>query len=158
MLVIGPHRVGAYFRVGRRGRRCGVAQRSMPQWGIEPHEWASFAGWRPSFWPPNGPALGRRQFAVVEKRPPCVKGAPAKRVGDCDLAYQSTCPAYAPISPSRLPPCHPLTRRAPLSLRDISPHCGESPFSQGRLLFPPCFGAGFVYSPKFSKKQKVRIN
>ena len=31
---------------GCRGRRCGVAQRSMPQWGIEPHERASFAGWR----------------------------------------------------------------------------------------------------------------
>ena len=27
----------------RRGRRCGVAQRSMPQWGIEPHERASSA-------------------------------------------------------------------------------------------------------------------
>ena len=28
------------LRVVRRGRRCGVAQRSMPQWGIELHEWA----------------------------------------------------------------------------------------------------------------------
>ena len=39
-----------------RGRRCGVAQRSMPQWGIEPHERAGFAGWRPSFWPPSADA------------------------------------------------------------------------------------------------------
>ena len=31
-----------------RGRRCGVAQRSMPQRGIEPHERASSAGWRRS--------------------------------------------------------------------------------------------------------------
>ena len=44
------------FLVVRRGRRCGVAQRSMPQWGIEPHERASFAGWRPSFWPPSADA------------------------------------------------------------------------------------------------------
>ena len=28
----------------------------MPQWGIEPHERASFAGWRPSFWPPSADA------------------------------------------------------------------------------------------------------
>ena len=49
------------FLVVRRGRRCGVAQRSMPQWGIEPHERASFAGWRPSFWPPSADApIGTR--------------------------------------------------------------------------------------------------
>ena len=48
----------------RRGRRCGVAQRSMPQWGIEPHERASFAGWRPSFWPPSADAP---QVYVVER-------------------------------------------------------------------------------------------
>ena len=35
----------------RRG--CGVAQRSKPQWGFDPHERASSAGWRPSFWPPS---------------------------------------------------------------------------------------------------------
>ena len=35
----------------RRG--CGIAQRSKPQWGFEPHERASSAGWRPSFWPPS---------------------------------------------------------------------------------------------------------
>ena len=34
---------------------CGVAQQSMPRWGIEPHERAGFAGWRPSFWPPSAP-------------------------------------------------------------------------------------------------------
>ena len=28
----------------------------MPQWGIEPHERASFAGWRPSFWPRSADA------------------------------------------------------------------------------------------------------
>ena len=28
----------------------------MPQWGIEPHERASFVGWRPSFWPPSANA------------------------------------------------------------------------------------------------------
>ena len=47
--------------VGTDACCCGVAQRSMPQWGIEPHEWASSAGCRPSFWPTNGPAPGRRQ-------------------------------------------------------------------------------------------------
>ena len=46
-------------QIGRRGRRCGVAQRSMPQWGIEPHERASFARWRPSFWPPSADAPWR---------------------------------------------------------------------------------------------------
>ena len=36
----------------------------MPQWGIEPHERASFAGWRPSFWPPSADAP---QVYVVER-------------------------------------------------------------------------------------------
>ena len=39
-----------------RGRCCGVAQRSMPHRGIEPHERAGFAGWRPSLWPPSADA------------------------------------------------------------------------------------------------------
>ena len=45
-----------------RGRRCGVAQRSMPQRGIEPHERASSAGWR------------RSMCAAKRRRPvqPCV--------------------------------------------------------------------------------------
>ena len=34
---------------------CGVVQRSMPRRGIEPHERASFAGWRASFCPPSAP-------------------------------------------------------------------------------------------------------
>ena len=54
------------FLVVRRGRRCGVAQRSMPQWGIEPHERASFAGWRPSFWPPS--ANAPRDFVRLQCR------------------------------------------------------------------------------------------
>ena len=43
-----------------RGRclHCRVAKRAMPQWGIEPHERASFAGWRALFCPPSGPAGG----------------------------------------------------------------------------------------------------
>ena len=55
----------------RRGRRCGVAQRSMPQWGIEPHERASFAGWRPSCWPPSAdaPASARILRADMESAP-----------------------------------------------------------------------------------------
>ena len=59
------------FLVVRRGRRCGVAQRSMPQWGIEPHERASFAGWRPSFWPPSADApIGTRILrADIESAP-----------------------------------------------------------------------------------------
>ena len=40
------------------------------------------------------------------QRPPCVKGAPAKRVGDCGLAHTSACPRKATIPPSRLTPCH----------------------------------------------------
>ena len=47
-----------------RGRRCGCAQRSMPQWGIEPHERAGFAGWRPSLWPPSADAP---QVCVVDR-------------------------------------------------------------------------------------------
>ena len=60
------------------------------------------------------PALGRRQFAVVEKRPPCVKGAPAKRVGDCDLAHKST---------------YPRTRSNP----SVTAYAVPPPFTQGRL-------------------------
>ena len=67
---IGPHRVDANLHVGRRGRRCGVAQRSMPQWGIEPHERASFAGWR------------RSLCAAKRRRPvqPCVTTQPQGEV------------------------------------------------------------------------------
>ena len=41
--------------------------------------------------------------------------------------------------PSANPPCGyaapPNGRPSPLSLRDISPHCGESPFARGGLDF-----------------------
>ena len=54
-LALLPNRTGEHCsplrsltRWFRRGRRCGVAQRSMPHWGIEPHECASSAGWRRS--------------------------------------------------------------------------------------------------------------
>ena len=43
-----PYCLIAQIKFTRRGRRCGVAQRSMPHWGIEPHERASSAGWRRS--------------------------------------------------------------------------------------------------------------
>ena len=36
------------------------------------------------------------------QRPPCVKGAPPKAVGDCDLARKSTYPRNITIPPSRL--------------------------------------------------------
>ena len=46
----------------RRG--CGVAQRSKPQWGFEPHERASSAGWRPSFWPPSALPRNSETFSL----------------------------------------------------------------------------------------------
>ena len=46
----------------RRG--CGVAKRSKPQWGFEPHERASFAGWRPSFWPPSALPRNSETFSL----------------------------------------------------------------------------------------------
>ena len=46
----------------RRG--CGVAQRSKPQWGFEPHERASSAGWRPSFWPPSAMPRNSETFSL----------------------------------------------------------------------------------------------
>ena len=42
-----------------------------------------------------------------------------KRLQSLSLAFGSTAPYRSP---------------SPLSLRDISPHCGESPFTQGSLL------------------------
>ena len=46
----------------RRG--CGVAQRSKPQRGFEPHERASSAGWRPSFWPPSALPRNSETFSL----------------------------------------------------------------------------------------------
>ena len=46
------------------GRGCGVAQRSKPQWGFEPHERASSAGWRPSFWPPSALPRNSETFSL----------------------------------------------------------------------------------------------
>ena len=48
-----------------------------------------------------------------------------------------------------------LRARAPLSLRDISPHCGESPFTQGSLLLynkkvPEPSGPGIFYCSNLS--------
>ena len=64
MLVIGPQWLpfegswtrsglrGGYFSCKHksicRGRRCGGAQRSMPRWGIEPHERAGFGRQAPT--------------------------------------------------------------------------------------------------------------
>ena len=43
-----------------------------------------------------------------------------------------------------------LRARIPLSLRDISPHCGESPFDKGASL-SPCGGSGEHPSLKWRK-------
>ena len=68
----------AYIKIVRRGRRCGVAQRSMPQWGIEPHERASFAGWR------------RSLCAAKRRRPgqPCAATKPRGRIWNPPLRNQ----------------------------------------------------------------------
>ena len=81
-----------------RGRRCGVAQRSMPQWGIEPHERASSAGWRPSFWPPSAdapwlplrgaPAVAGEGWAQEHGQPP---GHPSVTCGDTAYAAGPLC-------------------------------------------------------------------
>ena len=42
-----------------------------------------------------------------------------------------------------------LRARTPLSLRDISPHCGESPFDKGA--FFPCGGSGEL--PNFKTEE-----
>ena len=44
------------------------------------------------------------------------------------------CTRKVAIPQSALPRSHRSRGRTPLSLRDISPHCGESPFTQGGLL------------------------
>ena len=53
------HNFGVFRGEQPLRRGCGVAQRSKPQWGFEPHERAGFAGWRPSFWPPSAPLRER---------------------------------------------------------------------------------------------------
>ena len=50
------------------------------------------------------------------------------------LPGKLVCIRKAAIPQSALSRSHRLRGQAPLSLRDISPHCGESPFTQGRLL------------------------
>ena len=83
----------------RRGRRCGVAQRSMPQWGIEPHECASSAGWR-------------RSLCAAKRRRPV---QPIKRQ-HLPLTAQLLCitiyltPWYYKVVEGRDSPC--LTRRS----------------------------------------------
>ena len=62
--------------------------------------------------------------------PLCKGGSADRRWGIVTLPiHRTTAQGYNHSAPAG----HPLTRRAPLSLRDISPHCGESPFTQGRL-------------------------
>ena len=78
------------------------------------------------------PLRGQNNSMGVELKAPLCKGGSAdRRWGIVTLPIYRSTLARAPIPPSRLTPCHPLTRRAPLSLRDISPHCGESPFNKG---------------------------
>ena len=50
------------------------------------------------------------------------------------LPGKLVCIRKAAIPQSALSRSHRLRGQAHLSLRDISPHCGESPFTQGRLL------------------------
>ena len=101
------------LRVVRRGRRCGVAQRSMPQWGIEPHERASSAGWR-------------RSLCAAKRRRPGQSHAAAKPRGRTlfapTLPYPLTPPrnrtiiTTSPIAPTYLnairptPPPYPAAK------------------------------------------------
>ena len=61
---VADHRFGVPRGEQPLGRGCGVAQRSKPQWGFEPHERASFAGWRPSFWPPSALPRNSETFSL----------------------------------------------------------------------------------------------
>ena len=45
-----------------------------------------------------------------------------------------------------------LRARTPLSLRDISPHCGESPFDKGA--FFPCGGSGELPNLRWRKARR----
>ena len=109
----------AWLRVG--GRRCGVAQRSMPQWGIEPHERASFAGWR-------------RSLCAAKRRRPvqscaiaiyhCRRGGFHIRPGTLPLPssiilqyiFSPAAPGLRPSAPARYTPPAPV-RRAGLRRR-----------------------------------------
>ena len=62
------------------------------------------------------------------QRPPCVKGAPAKRVGDCGLARTSACPRKATIPP---PLQGTRLRVGPLCRCATSPHTVGSYPSRG---------------------------
>ena len=84
--------------VGADARCCGVAQRSMPQWGIDPHEWASSAGCRPSFWPTNGPAPADANLRVGRR------GRRPRRPGQ-------SCTAAKLHGRTLFAPTHPLNRR-----------------------------------------------
>ena len=77
---------------------------------------------------PSG--VKRNSMRVELKAPLCKGGSADRRWGIVTLPiHRTTAQGYNHSAPAG----HPLTRRAPLSLRDISPHCGESPFTQGRL-------------------------
>ena len=95
-----------------RGRRCGVAQRSMPQWGIEPHERASFAGWRPSFWPPSADAPGGYAWLRMIARAD-MESAPTINHKFCNNARLRV-GGDACIAPQSLP-----------CVKGDSPQCGE---------------------------------
>ena len=84
--------------VGADARCCGVAQRSMPQWGIEPHEWASFAGWRPSFWPPNADAPGNLAIIATLLSFVGADSISARAISRChQIPRANTVRPYAPL-------------------------------------------------------------
>ena len=96
----------------RRG--CGVAQRSKPLWGFEPHERASFAGWRPSFWPPSALPRNSETFSLPfwsqKGRPlwmqPIIKGRHRMVVTPARHNIKFKFPASSKRHPSSTPDAH----------------------------------------------------
>ena len=109
-------------QMGCRGRRCGVAQRSMPQWGIELHEWASSARVDANL------RVGRRGGFYI--RPLCTR----------------TCRGVGDAAPYTQP--HGFCRGAQCAPGEF---CGSARL-RGRTLFAPTVPHTFPYKESHKKR------
>ena len=129
---------GRFFCWGERAAAGGCGGVKTPPYGAK-DTWAVMARWRAGHARPLRTAVkiyAREGQGRAAARPLCSGRVVAREW----MATQgpSESPSHLTVTA--------LRARIPLSLRDISPHCGESPFDKGASLSPL---RGFGGTPEF---------
>ena len=149
MLVIGPHwqtlicvwAVGA-DSISARNVRVPIGASGTPPPTNQPYVSS------------NNPNSKHVHTDTQTQRPPCVKGAPAKRVGDCDLAYQSTCPRVRPnpsVTAAAVPPAY--ASGPSVAARHLPALWGVTLYTREALV-PALFRGGFCVFSQILQKTK----